>query len=74
MVNTLSSLYKYVKKINGKCQILDNEGNILAEFDDEIEEVTCKFFVKKGMKLYCIVKDDNSRKYFLEEYKGGSLI
>lgn len=75
MVNTISSLFRYANNMaNGRCQILDNEGNIMAEFDGEIEETSCKFLVRKGMKLYCIVEDNNSGKYVLEEYKGGSLI
>ena len=53
---------------SGKCQLLDNNGSVLAEFDGKIEEINCKYFVVQDNHLFDIVLDNG--KYCLQRNSG----
>ena len=54
---------------NGRCQLLDNTGAVIAEFEGEILELYCQLFVIKDKKLYDIVLAKDN-KYVLQEHIG----
>ena len=46
MSKSISSINKEKSNLeNGRCQVLDNNGIVIAEFDGKIEEINCQFFV-----------------------------
>lgn len=71
MSKSMSSLDKEKNNLaNGKCQLLDNNGVVLAEFDGKIEEINCHFFVVQDNHLFDIVLDNG--KYCLQR-NGGTI-
>ena len=46
MSKSISSINREKNNLNnGKCQLLDNNGAVLAVFDGKIEETNCQLFV-----------------------------
>lgn len=73
MGKSISSVNKEKRNLdNGKCQIMNNNGIVIAEFDGKIEELYCQFFLIKDSKLYAIIGDENGQ-YGLEEIYGDIL-
>lgn len=71
MSKSISSLNKEKNNLNnGKCQLLDNNGAVLAEFVGKIEEINCQFFVVQDNHLFDIVLDNG--KYRLQR-NGGTI-
>ena len=70
MSKSISSINKEKNNLcNGKCQLLDNNGFVIAEFEGRIEEHLCQFFVIKDNKMFDIAKAENG-KYDLQEHIG----
>ena len=70
MSKSISSINREKSNIkNGRCQLLDNTGTIIAEFEGVIVELYCQFFVIKDKKLYDIVRV-KSDEYELQEHVG----
>lgn len=69
MSKSTSSINKEKKNLdNGKCQILDDNGLVLAEFDGKIEEINCQYFVVQDNHLFDIVLENG--KYCLQRNSG----
>lgn len=70
MSKSVSSINREKSNLeNGKCQLLDNTGAIIAEFEGLIVELYCQFFVIKEKKLYDIIRV-NCNEYELQEHVG----
>jgi hypothetical protein len=69
MSKSISSIKKEKNNLgNGKCQLLDNNGVVLAEFDGKIEEINCQYFVIQDNHLFDIVLENG--KYCLQRNSG----
>ena len=67
-----SSIKAFQKQIinldNNRCQLLDENGNTLAEFNGKMMELCGQIFVTQDNKIYDIVI--NNGKYCLQENSG----
>ena len=69
MSKSISSINREKNNLNnGKCQLLDNNGAVLAVFDGKIEEINCQLFVIQDNHLFDIVL--NNGKYCLQKHSG----
>lgn len=69
MSNSISSLQKEINNLNdNRCQLLDENGKVLAEFDGKMQEICGQIFVILNNKIYDIVFDDGE--YRLQENSG----
>jgi hypothetical protein len=69
MSESISSVGKQYKNLpNRKCQLLDNNGIVIAEFEGEVQEIYCRLFVVKECKMYDIVNEDEN--WILQEHLG----
>lgn len=69
MSSSIKAFQKQIMNLDdNRCQLLDENGKILAEFNGRLQELCGQIFVIKDNKIYDIVI--NNGKYCLQENSG----
>lgn len=69
MSSSIKAFQKQIMNLDdNRCQLLDENGKILAEFNGRLRELCGQIFVIKDNKIYDIVI--NNGKYCLQENSG----